>query len=53
MQDLFSNIEKKEAEKDELNRSIKTLDKRLSLVQATCDAASRKLELLRGENEGA
>jgi len=53
MQDLFSNIEKREAEKDELNRSIKTLDKRLSLVQATCDAASRKLKLLRGENEGA
>lgn len=48
-QDLFTNIEAKEAEEEELERSVKLLDQRLSLVQVTCDAASRKRKLSRGD----
>jgi CDGSH-type Zn-finger protein len=49
MQDLFVHIEAKEKEKQDLEKSVQLLDKRLSLVQVTCEAASQKLTLLRGE----
>jgi hypothetical protein len=48
MQDLFVHIEAKEKEKKDLEESVQQLDKRLSMVQETFEAASQKLTRLRG-----
>jgi hypothetical protein len=51
MQDLFVHIEAKEKEKQDLEKSVQQLGRRLSLVQVTCEAASQKLSLLRGGSD--